>query len=298
MDGRWNYMLKKIKDYIIQNKWWLLCGCLVFLVIIPLSINWLFKIPAPLELLDAEWYASDALSFYGTIFGSIATIVGVYLSIDYAQKNYREDERNRVRPYFALTHLKSKSKYNWLCYDEKEKKDGVDTQKPIKEYEEYKPESVFIIIKKNAVDFKYELTQDQKDILATGGMKWQEIGEGAHALTSLKYISLPFEIENVGNGAALCLQVGFYAENNEKMGINFYTVRPNQKLYVHIFSSNVEGKLDRDYCLELVYRDILGNQYSQKYPVKFEQDERTQRIVQMIDLTGKQERQENKTQSE
>lgn len=285
-------MLKKIKEFVVQYKWWLLSGCTVFLVIIPLGINWLFKTPAPFELLDAEWFASDALSFYGTIFSSIATIVGVFLSIDYAQKNYREDERNRVRPYFALTHLKSKSKYNWLYYDEEENKEDTHARKVIKEYEEYKPERVFIIVKKNAIDYKYELTQEQKNILETGGRKWQEIGEGAHALTSLKYISLPFEVENVGNGAALCLQVAFYAEDQEKMGINFYTIKPKQILYVHVFSANVEGQLCRDYCLELVYRDILGNQYSQKYPVRFEQDEKTQRVIQMIDLTGKQESQE------
>lgn len=282
-------MLQKIKRFVIQYKWWLLTGSVIFLIIIPLIINWLFKTTAPFELLDAEWYASDALSFYGTILASITTIVGVYLSIDYAQKNYREDERNRVRPYFALTHLKSKSKYNWLDGDTSESEDRTENQKSIKAYEEYKPERVFIIIKNNAIDYKYELTQKQKDILATGGMKWQEIGKGARALTSLEYISLPFEIENVGNGAALCLQVGFYADDTDKMGINFYTVKPNKNLYVHIFASDIEGKLDKDYCLELIYRDILGNQYSQKYPVRFEQDNNSHRVIQKIDLNGKQE---------
>ena len=100
---------------------------------------------------------------------------------------------------------------------------------------------------------------------------------------------MPFEIENVGNGAALCLQVGFYADDTDKMGINFYTVKPNKNLYVHIFASDIEGKLDKDYCLELIYRDILGNQYSQKYPVRFEQDNNSHRVIQKIDLNGKQE---------
>lgn len=282
-------MLKKLWNFIVKYKWWLLVGSILFLVLIPLAINWLFKTAAPFEVFDAEWYASDALSFYGTILASVATIVGVYLSINYAQKNYREDERNRVRPYFALTHLETKRKYRWL--EDVEADCGTETEQEdtSKNYEEYRPERVFVIIKKKTVDYKYELTQTQKDILATGGLKWQEIGKGAHALTSMDYISLPFEVENVGNGAALCFQLGFYAEGQEKEGLNLFTVKTNKSLYIHIFASNIEGTLGKNYILELFYRDILGNTYSQKYPVKFEKDDKTQRILQQIDLTGKQE---------
>ena len=281
-------MFEEIKKYLSKHKRQLVIGCVLFLIIIPLVINWLFKKPALFELFHAEWYASDALSFYGTILASITTIMGVYLSIDYAQKNYREDESNRVRPYFALTHLKSKSKYSWLD-DTAEIDECMENHKSARIYEEYKAERIFIILKRSSINYKYELTQEQKDILETGGMKWQEIGKGARALTSLEYISLPFEIENVGNGTALCLQVGFYTEDTDKMGINFYTVKPNKNLYVHIFASDIVGILDKDYCLELVYRDILGNQYSQKYPVRFEQDKKTKRVLQHIDLTGNQE---------
>lgn len=85
-------------------------GFLIFVVAIPIIINCLFKFSSPCELFAAEWEAGDALDFYATMLGSVATIVGVYLSIDAAQKNYHEDEINKVKPYLALTHYKSKSR--------------------------------------------------------------------------------------------------------------------------------------------------------------------------------------------
>lgn len=278
---------KHVKEFLCKYKWWGLLALLLF-VIIPLGINWLFKMPAPIELLDAEWYAQDALSFYGTLLASFCTIIGVYWSISYSQKNYREDERNRVRPYFAMTHLKSKGIQNLLL--DKSDNQALPQIEPLGKngYEEYRLDHIFIIIKENSVDYKYELTQTQKDILATGGQKWEEIAPGVRALTSLNYISLPFEIENVGNGAALCVQVGFYSDETERKGINFFTIKPNGTVYIHIFSNAIDGKMDKDYILELVYRDILGTQYSQKYPVRFELDNNTHRIQQRVDLTGTQ----------
>jgi len=41
-------------------------------------INILFKTSFGLELLEAEWEAGDALSFYGTIVASIIGVLGVF----------------------------------------------------------------------------------------------------------------------------------------------------------------------------------------------------------------------------
>lgn len=103
-----------MKEFFHRHKWKLLGAFAFFLIVVPALINLAFKLHAPCGFLAAEWSAGDVLSFYGAMLASVATIMGVYLSIDYAQRNYREDEANRVRPYLALTHYKSKSRSNLL----------------------------------------------------------------------------------------------------------------------------------------------------------------------------------------
>ena len=80
-------MKRWIKDHKGISTVLAILTAIIFLFIIPLVINWLFKVASPIELFVAEWEAGDALSFYGALLASVATIIGVYLSILYAQKN-------------------------------------------------------------------------------------------------------------------------------------------------------------------------------------------------------------------
>ena len=72
----------------------------VGLVVVPLLINFLFKMDFGIELLRAEWDAGDALSFYGGLLAALLAVYGVYLSIDYSKRIYRDDLRNQVLPFF------------------------------------------------------------------------------------------------------------------------------------------------------------------------------------------------------
>lgn len=55
-----------IKDWLKKQGMVIIGSFIVFVVLIPLMINKLFKIYSPIEILRAEWDASAALSFYGT----------------------------------------------------------------------------------------------------------------------------------------------------------------------------------------------------------------------------------------
>ena len=50
------------------------------------------------------------------------------------------------------------------------------------------------------------------------------------------------------------------------------------------FSDDVQNQV-----IELLYGDIIGNYYSQKYPVAFGKDAETKRFCTTVDLSGKQE---------
>ena len=84
----------------IKNNWKkMLVFGIVGLIVIPVLINVVFKMDFGIEILQAEWDAGDALSFYGVLLAAFLAVYGVYLSIDYSNRNYRDDLRNQVLPF-------------------------------------------------------------------------------------------------------------------------------------------------------------------------------------------------------
>lgn len=275
-----------MKTFLSKYKWKLLVASVIFIIAIPLAINVLFKTAAPWDIFVAEWEASDALAFYGAILASVATIIGVYVSIEYAQKNYRLDEANRVKPYFALTHYRSHSKSNLLSNINTNQKDECTDGQSEDTYEEYRLKRVYIIIKKAGVEFKDKLSPAQQQRLKSGEFEWFDHGGGCYSLQPHPFISMPFEAENVGNGAATNTMIGFYKKGERRKGTRLYTIKTGDSFYFHVFCDDADIVDGSDYTIELYYGDITGNYYSQKYPVTFS---RADHFCSTIDLSGKQE---------
>ena len=90
----------------IFKKWWFWVLVVVFVFIVPLIINLLFKRSFGVEWLAAEWTAGEALTYYGTILGAVATIWAVVATISDSRKSqikaFRvELERDRKEKWFA-----------------------------------------------------------------------------------------------------------------------------------------------------------------------------------------------------
>lgn len=280
-----------MKAFLSKYKWKLLLAFAIFIVAIPLGINSLFKLTSPLNIFIAEWGAGDALAFYGVMLASATTIIGVYISIEYAQRNYRIDEANRVKPYLALTHYKSHSKANLfsnLAPGQTEKSIGEQDQ-GTSEYEEYRLERVYIIIGQATIEFRDRLSDAQQQRLKSGGFEWCNQGGGCHTLQARTFVSMPFEVENVGNGAATNTMVAFYKKGEKRKGVSLYTIKQGASFYFHIFCDDANIVKGNDYIIELLYGDIIGNYYSQKYPVVFGEDAETKQFCTTVDLSGKQE---------
>ena len=280
-----------MKAFLSKYKWKLLLAFAIFIVAIPLGINSLFKLTSPLNIFIAEWGAGDALAFYGVMLASATTIIGVYISIEYAQRNYRIDEANRVKPYLALTHYKSHSKANLfsnLAPGQTEKSIGEQDQ-GTSEYEEYRLERVYIIIGQATIEFRDRFSDAQQQRLKSGGFEWCNQGGGCHTLQARTFVSMPFEVENVGNGAATNTMVAFYKKGEKRKGVSLYTIKQGASFYFHIFCDDANIVKGNDYIIELLYGDIIGNYYSQKYPVVFGEDAETKRFCTTVDLSGKQE---------
>ena len=276
-------MVDKMKE--ILKKYWAIL--LLLIIGVPALINWLFKLHPSVSFFSAEWDAGAALSFYGTLLASFIAIVGVILSINYAQENYRKDEKNRQLPYFALTYMRKDSRFNLFdAVLSQENKDG-NSDADTFYYNEYKLSRVYIVISNRGIEYKKKLDKRQMATLQQGGLAWIENGS-TKVLKPHNYISLPFEVENVGNGAAIDFKLAFNRKDSEeRRAVSLYTLKCADSVYFHVFSELESEDLLGDYILELQYCDILGNCYNQKYQVSFEKD--NEQVRQIIDFSGKQE---------
>lgn len=280
-----------MKEFFSKYTGMLLIAFAVFIIAIPFAINNLFKLTSPWTIFAAEWDAGDALAFYGALLASATTIVGVYISIEYAQRNYRLDEANRVKPYLALTHYKSHSKSNLLSdiVASQASRDKENQNHDTHVYEEYKLERVYITITETTIAFKDKLSDAQLHRLKSGGFEWINHGEGCRSLQEHPFVSMPFEVENVGNGAATNTMVAFYKKGERRRGVSLYTIKQGDSFYFHIFCDDANIVDGSEYEIALLYGDIIGNYYSQKYPVTFGRDAETKRFCTTVDLSGKQE---------
>ncbi len=102
------------------KKWWVYATVIIItVIIIPLLINIAFKVSSGYDLLIAEWGAGDALSFYGTVLGSIVTVIGLITTIIFTNKQNRQSEifqRNMIIADNKKVLLEEKYEkiFNWI----------------------------------------------------------------------------------------------------------------------------------------------------------------------------------------
>lgn len=259
-----------MRNQLRKHRLSLLIVGILLLVVIPVAINYIFKMPVFCELLVAEWTAGDALSFYGVLVGVLAAVWGIHLSIEAAQVNYKDDIRNRVLPFIALSLLRVKTKGIFgagLSNTPEDMQSSPDQTK--NEYSEYKRDKVCFVIEGGSVKAMNRLTEEQERKVQSGGVEWENTSYGK-ALVNVGLLSAPIEIENVGNGAANSLRIGLNSRAIDDSDYKFITSMPfkiGQKLGVHLYCENHNGSSNGIYDLDIVYEDIYGNRYRQRYDV-------------------------------
>lgn len=83
---------------------WVLLAVIVLGIIIggPIIINEFYRNNSGYMTI---WGAADVLTYYGAIIAASGAAIGVYCSIRYSHKQYREDKRRDVLLYFAINIL-------------------------------------------------------------------------------------------------------------------------------------------------------------------------------------------------
>lgn len=263
----------------------------IFLIVgVPVIINEAYKKgPGYVTI----WGAKEVLNYYGTILASVGAILGVYCSIKAAHENYQKDVRARVLPFIAVTPFERRANIDIMALLQEhvqERTEAPDQNSESGNYEEFKLDKIYIVVTADGIELRKTLDKHQQEILSQVGNIWAPIANGAHALQRISYYSLPIEIENVGNGTAVALRVGFNKISDKEDRYKY--VRPmmlkqGQTLYIHIFSTEIFDVVGGEYILEFFYEDIYKNKYAQKFPVCFGKDETGREYI-SIDLVGDQ----------
>lgn len=262
---------------------------------IPILINRAYQLPALTSWLVMSWDAKDALNYYGVIVGAIVAGAGVAFSVLYSQKNYkyiqeqyRDDLRNRVLPYFAITMQWEKYDHSYftLFPDEIEKNTKSKHTKH-NEYYKYIIDQIYFVLLPSEIQARVELDEQDKDLLEHAGESWKKEKNG-YALTGREIISVPLLLQNVGLGIAVETRIGFNRVGDDCKYIAPVVISKETPFPVHIYCGAVCDAVYGEYNLDIVYKDILGNRYRQRYPITLEKTNEG-KIVEKLNFVGKQE---------
>lgn len=168
------------------------------------------------------WGAADVLSFYGIIIASLGAAVGVFISIAYSRKQYSDDKRRDVLPYFAINILRRKCVdpflIGWYSDEVKPFSSDLKTKEDLT-YREYLYNKGYFVFLSDHIEYKTRLSDGQEKAVQTGMEIKDYDGHAQVWQTNVFYI--PIELQNVGNGCAI----------NTKIDITAFKRIPHQVRY-------------------------------------------------------------------
>ncbi len=230
-----------------------------------------------------KWDAADVLSYYGTVVAAIIGAVGVYFTVYISNKNYREDARNRVLPYIAIDMIDVIAPDPFLMGLENESFSSVGND-PIIEKSlncETKNHLFFVIDGKSKIRAAESLHDDEVEKVKMTSVTWIIAAkDGKMYVRGSEYVSMPFNMENIGNGPAKKLRMAFSYKEGKKFFKTEILLKQNESFYIHIFSEKSFDEIKGDYIFSVYYEDISGNAYEQVFPVEIvkENENRYNRI--------------------
>ena len=269
----------------MKNNYKILSVVLGFVLIGPIVINYLFKLQAPLDIFVAEWDASSILSYYGTIIAAVIAIYGIYITLQYSQKNYKDDVRNRSMPFIVIEMLKTSS-----CRSLMKQNSTENVAELVEGYREYKLTDYYCVLNQGNIIYKTGLTKSQQEILDNGGTKWVSSNNGNSVQVVVNVICLPLEIENIGNGTAIRMRYGVNRKQTSEADRKYLptlSLKTGVPMMLHIFSDDCsKDSLNLGgYVLSFYYEDIYSNRYEQHFDINIEYDEKKSCPICSVDMS-------------
>lgn len=255
-------------------------GAVIVLVGGPFLINECYKKGTGYITL---WGADDMLAYYGTVIAAIVGVLGVYLTVCVSNKNYRDDARNRILPYIAINVMNIRQPDPFLQGFGEEDYAMMGNDPIIEQSLEGKAWNhlYFVIDGKGKIRVAEQLSDDESEKLKETAVTWIRAKDGKMYIRDADVVSMPFVMDNIGNGAAKNLRMSFSYLNSKQFFKTEIILKPNERFYVHIFSEKEFKTIEGDYVFSVYYEDISGNEYEQLFPVEIveENGNRYKRIM-------------------
>lgn len=229
------------------------------------------------------WGADDMLAYYGTVIAAIVGVLGVYLTVCVSNKNYRDDARNRILPYIAINVMNIRQPNPFFQGLGEEDYAMMGNDPIIEQSLEGKAWNhlYFVIDGKGKIRVAEQLSDDESERLKETAVTWIRAKDGKMYIRDADVVSMPFVMDNIGNGAAKNLRMSFSYLNSKQFFKTEIILKPNERFYVHIFSETEFKTIEGDYVFSVYYEDISGNEYEQLFPVEIveENGNRYKRIM-------------------
>ncbi len=101
----WGDTKVKFIKWIDEHKALSVLIALVLFFVPIIIVHILFKIIAPYKWLIADWNSGDILVYCGSMFGAVATIVAIILTIRFTEYNQKQERRLSSRPLLQTENL-------------------------------------------------------------------------------------------------------------------------------------------------------------------------------------------------
>jgi hypothetical protein len=233
---------------------------------VPIAINESYKIGGYIT----KWGPADVLAYYGSVVSAIIGIVGVYLTVYISNQNYRDDARSRVLPFIAINVLNIKQPDPFLEGLGQESYFDMGNDPVILDSISGKNRNhlFFIIDGKSKVRVSDSLSDEEAETATATEVIWRRGKDGSLYQRDSVSISMPFLLENIGNGAAKNLRMGLSYSTDKPFFKTEFILKQEETFYVHILSQETFEKIKGKYVFCVYYEDISGNQYEQLFPIK------------------------------
>lgn len=188
-----------------------------------------------------------------------------------ANRNYREDARNRILPYIAIDVINNKQPDPLLEGFGSEDYSSMRNDPIIEESINGKANNhlFFVIDGTSKIRASESFHEDEAEKAKRTNVMWiRAAKDGKMYLRESECISMPFLLKNIGNGPAKKLRMAFSCQNGKPFFKTEMILEQNESFYIHIFSVKGLDEIKGNYVFSVCYEDISGNIYEQLFPVE------------------------------
>ena len=256
------------------SKWTICFGitCLIVSIFLPLIVQILFYLHAPLPFLVAQWSAGDILGYCSGIGSAAATIIAVVMTIREERTGRIETQRLASIPCITLKLHNSDEKTNTTL-------SAMENNMR------------FIVVSNEQINIENRLSKEQQPMISDGPLTIK--GDGPIQCGVLNpALWYWVTMTNVGNGAAINVKAWLEKDRcaPSYKGKTLHTgpaqlITGSSSDFLILFEDCDDDSTQGEYTLVIDYFDVLANQYRQSHAISIGENSQNKKRQASFDLS-------------